>query len=436
MNCALAHSIMDSYRYTSLFSPTSQIRLLHLQAGPALTAIKCRLETVQIDDVQDGFEALSYTWGSPEPKEPILIDGLSLSVGPNLFSALNSLRSVTHTKTLWIDADCINQSDVEEKSSQVPIMRKIYHSASRVIVWLGEPQSKDIQAGFNLAKAAETADEGKETIIELLDRNKEGVDGLRDCFLLPYWSRVWIIQELALSHRCVVRCGDLEGSWHGFEKFQRLVNRLRHVIGALREEFFVFGDKAALITAALPKSIEGVRVSRGAEPSISLLEVQRKFRASQCVDPRDTVFGFLGLVQDQSGGFAGLDYSMTAPAVYIRSTELTLASPDSLNFLADCLWSSSRSLEIPAFLSLGTTLSGPDTLPTRVPNWTQQMPAKYAPLQSLQRKRPFELEENLQIFTIHLAHESFLFEAYQLIQSKLYPKNGIRGMRAIAKSGD
>jgi hypothetical protein len=43
---------------------------------------------------------------------------------------------------LWIDAICVNQEDLEERSSQVRRMAWIYSKAKRVIVWLG-PASTD-----------------------------------------------------------------------------------------------------------------------------------------------------------------------------------------------------------------------------------------------------------------------------------------------------
>ena len=36
-----------------------------------------------------------------------------------------------------MDAVCINQTDLEERSAQVHMMDRIYHGAVRVVVWLG-----------------------------------------------------------------------------------------------------------------------------------------------------------------------------------------------------------------------------------------------------------------------------------------------------------
>lgn len=48
----------------------------------------------------------------------------------------------------WVDAICINQDDLEERSAQVQIMPQIYSKASCVIVWLGD----DSQMIFRLLR--------------------------------------------------------------------------------------------------------------------------------------------------------------------------------------------------------------------------------------------------------------------------------------------
>lgn len=48
----------------------------------------------------------------------------------------------------WVDAICINQEDLEERSAQVQIMPDIYSNASCVIVWLGD----DSQMIFRLLR--------------------------------------------------------------------------------------------------------------------------------------------------------------------------------------------------------------------------------------------------------------------------------------------
>jgi hypothetical protein len=59
-----------------------------------------------------------------------------LKVTENVSNSINELRHRAHKRVLLIDAVCINHSDDEEKSDQVPQMRQIYQRAHSVIIWL------------------------------------------------------------------------------------------------------------------------------------------------------------------------------------------------------------------------------------------------------------------------------------------------------------
>jgi Heterokaryon incompatibility protein (HET) len=84
------------------------------------------------------YEALSYTWGDPGwDIETILLNDVRLPLAPNLFAALLHLRSEAVERFLWIDAICINQLDIAEKSTQIPRMKDIYQVALRAVMWLG-----------------------------------------------------------------------------------------------------------------------------------------------------------------------------------------------------------------------------------------------------------------------------------------------------------
>jgi len=61
------------------------------------------------------------------------------SVTENLHSFLSYFsRTNMRGEDLWVDAICINQSDENERSSQVNLMSTIYRAARRVLVWLGK----------------------------------------------------------------------------------------------------------------------------------------------------------------------------------------------------------------------------------------------------------------------------------------------------------
>jgi hypothetical protein len=97
------------------------------------------------------YEALSYTWGSPNDTVEAHIQGssgefISIQITANLASALKHLRSAHQTKTLWGDALSINQADIPERNSQLQRMQQIYKYATSVVVWLGEAADGSDQA--------------------------------------------------------------------------------------------------------------------------------------------------------------------------------------------------------------------------------------------------------------------------------------------------
>ncbi|KAI8953831.1 heterokaryon incompatibility protein-domain-containing protein [Xylaria longipes] len=135
---------MAALKYTPLNPSKKQIRLLTLLNGEWNDEIKCKLYVVSLDD-EPKYEALSYVWGSPTDLVDIDIDGIAFSVTQNLYAALRRLReqirgtgSNEDSRTLWVDAVCINQKDTEEKRHQVQLMGDIYSRTAHGLLWLGE----------------------------------------------------------------------------------------------------------------------------------------------------------------------------------------------------------------------------------------------------------------------------------------------------------
>ena len=133
------------YKYKPLQRP-DEIRLLKLSRGLPFTQCSCELESFKPGD-RPTYESISYTWGDPEKNRKISMDGCVMNVTQNVHDVLQDRRSFWMNRWIWIDAICINQADLEEKSEQVRRMQSIYRSASRVIVWLG--QSDDAQVAID-----------------------------------------------------------------------------------------------------------------------------------------------------------------------------------------------------------------------------------------------------------------------------------------------
>ncbi|KAF2826116.1 hypothetical protein CC86DRAFT_276577, partial [Ophiobolus disseminans] len=94
-------------------------------------------------DDQPHFTALSYVWGNDPPTHRcfqlfVECEGAKLQVTANCHSALRHLRKKLGKMTIWVDAVCINQFDLAEKSQQIPLMSNIFSRAEIVYVWLGQ----------------------------------------------------------------------------------------------------------------------------------------------------------------------------------------------------------------------------------------------------------------------------------------------------------
>jgi hypothetical protein len=134
--------VSEVFIYKLLDTSRGEIRLLYLKMSEGDDDVECELITTRMDE-NIPFEALSYTWGSQENKLPIQFCGQSFKVTRNLHIALRHLRvqrtlgenaPLQSHRTLWIDALCIDQSNVEERNGQVRQMWGIYSKAERVLV--------------------------------------------------------------------------------------------------------------------------------------------------------------------------------------------------------------------------------------------------------------------------------------------------------------
>ena len=199
-----------------------------------------------LPDDEDTYHALSYTWeiyepfyGRAEQEEQLKINcnGLDLLVGKNLYAALRRSRKADDSTILWVDALCINQTDMVERSHQVQKMCAIFENAFQVFIWLGEiitkpdaapvPQSLSIpyQAFSGICGIVNAWRERAQiTEVVPIATHSPGVepspDGDSSDSLLsaasPLWfeifdlydcrwfQRVWVIQEAALARSAVV----------------------------------------------------------------------------------------------------------------------------------------------------------------------------------------------------------------------------------------
>ncbi|KAI0386320.1 heterokaryon incompatibility protein-domain-containing protein [Hypomontagnella monticulosa] len=237
------HSCPWASIYTPLDRSIPQIRLIEILPCHAEDDIvSCELKTVALGpDVC--YAALSYVWGDPDHTENILVNGVLLPVTVNLESALWQFRETgfpeneytPKTRQLWVDAVCINQNDIQERTHQLTLMGSIYRNAASVLSWLGLPDGNRHDLAFQIVRwllrivygtvpdlvgfrgiDPEKINRIKRACIEWLvslgsvrgnvhwtafDRIKES----------KYWNRMWIIQEMALARSALSHwfvCGN------------------------------------------------------------------------------------------------------------------------------------------------------------------------------------------------------------------------------------
>ncbi|KAK0127303.1 hypothetical protein ONS96_006852 [Cadophora gregata f. sp. sojae] len=138
----LARRFADYYgMYQPLRAEKQEIRVLRINPASTHTdTVECTLDHVSLQN-KPVFDALSYTWGDASVTERILVDGQHFEATKNLVAALREFRKAGLSEPIWIDAVCINQENVEEKLTQVRMMRDIYCAARKTLVWLGAPVS-------------------------------------------------------------------------------------------------------------------------------------------------------------------------------------------------------------------------------------------------------------------------------------------------------
>ncbi|KAH7303924.1 heterokaryon incompatibility protein-domain-containing protein [Stachybotrys elegans] len=211
----IASSIDEIYRQSLT---DGFIRLLELEPGNAEDPLVFNLGHASLVEAEDTYEAISYVWGDPTDLHPILCDGFEHRITVSLASALRAFRHSTQRMRLWADAICINQNDPEEKASQVKQMQKVYQNAIRVLVYLG-PDTDDIATDcfclikeFNQFWGDQLRHFGGVNKVPNNPLHPSHADvGRWQCtkslFSLPWFDRLWIIQEAGLAKDCRVQWG-------------------------------------------------------------------------------------------------------------------------------------------------------------------------------------------------------------------------------------
>ncbi|TLD17124.1 uncharacterized protein PgNI_02011 [Pyricularia grisea] len=295
--------------YKPLCAETGEIRLIVVNPGNSPDPISCSFDIVSLTDAPiPAYDALCYTWGDDEiGRQPTFVDGQLLHVRLNLHAALQTIRTITGAAVLWIDALCINQSDLGERARQVRITRDIFARARRVLAWVGPlHDERDLHAMHLMTRIIlepeRWASEATRGLIGIDNLHENPLSSLYHFLSRPYWGRMWIVQELAVAQECWVlwKAADLAG------------------------------------TLTFTQMIDAVCHFRENDCKIDLRGALEFLPGHSCSDPRDKVYAILGLCGEATRTAIVPDYSeaMTLVKLHRRVVEHCLDVEGNLTVLA------------------------------------------------------------------------------------------------------
>ncbi|KAL8874530.1 MAG: hypothetical protein Q9198_006877 [Flavoplaca austrocitrina] len=327
---------------------TDEVRFLRLLPGRKIAA------KVEIHPLREAksYIALSYTWGNapcnprlPKALYDIVLNDQCFKVQENLYDALTYLAPRVRRKEclFWVDAICINQSDVKERNAQILHMEYIYKHAYAVYGWLGIPHDEEevrlavsLMQRFHiiirdgLAKHNDDMNKVSTTISpddtdifpEIVDSDcYRGWLGIKEMFQRSYWRRTWIYQEATNTQDIPFFCGD--------HHFSMVLVCATVFMAHHFAEYANFPLRFRRIARGAPFKMAGFKTEGVIRYGDSLLELLDYLRTTECSEPRDKVYAILGMAVDLSSpGSIVPDYSKSVADVYTDVVRFSLSEAD------------------------------------------------------------------------------------------------------------
>lgn len=280
-------------------------RLLRVCPRDQEQTIVCELRTQRLANGEDvlPYRALSYCWGSNVRDTPVLLKDAHtnkqgmLGVTDNLHAYLSAIAMAGDHDWIFVDAICINQDDLDERARQVRLMSRIYKSASKVVVWLGEDRHicyllrwlrEYLEAHYTTVPSGSQPVEFKDADVAAAWENDEDFrQGYKRLADHEYWTRLWIIPEFRLGKAVDVQCAREYLNWVAL--FHLRLDNAEHtqkrgddveppyMLEILRHKRIVFSDALTRFS-----------------------EYLTRFEHQQCSDLRDRVYALLALSSDSA----------------------------------------------------------------------------------------------------------------------------------------
>ena len=250
---------------------------------------------------------------------------------------VHEASSRSRPRYVWIDAICIDQSNIDERSSQVALMSDIYQSAESVRVWFGRKDETSELGIRSLRRLATIMGQAEGLVSHVEPFTLADETAMLDFLCRRWFQRCWIIQELLLARQIVCHCGDEQIVWEDI--FDAL----------LAFNDWGYGGDLQRQNATSEKQLFALRVMRR-------LQVLREWYTShrdkqnywdlntlvpttkefQCAVQHDKIFSLLGVARETEARRKFLptpDYTMPVKDAYCAATMLMIEESESLTIL-------------------------------------------------------------------------------------------------------
>lgn len=355
------------YRYTPL--KAEEFRLVRVLAA-RISQVKCEILHRFFRDPPD-YTAISYAWGDPSDMTKIKIRDenfpafIEISISKSLYHALEAMRRKGEDVLVWADALSIDQQNRDEKNQQLSLMADIYKKAQYVSVWLG-PEEDDSDLATALLQDVSTAVQAGADHIQVMNIfSSKAQDGsllaLAALFERKYWNRLWIVQEIFNAASIHVYCGSSQPlPWVVYQTASRvfqqhkkdLENFLPRNHSIVSQTQYSYSQMLAYSGPGSLPELDSL-VSLGDE---ALLAVLRACRTKLSSDPRDKVFGILGVLGKEFREELTVDYGRSVKDVFTDVVDFLLTTTDHLDVICEAI-------HFPVHISSAN-------LPTWVPDWS------------------------------------------------------------------
>jgi hypothetical protein len=318
-------------------------------------------------DASPQYVAISYAWGYIGHTRQIQLEGTIIPVAVSLYGALEALRQSSEATLVWADALCIDQQNRIERTQQVQLMTSIYTKAQSVSIWLGpEDEEDDISLAIDLLRSVAGQADSSEQTRDIISSSMRTLDfsPVVSLFERDYWRRLWVVQEVFHARDITVYCGSTRLPWSVYKQASRTFREYKAELdsylpqdsndgsGSISRNQFTYSQ--ALVYQG-PGSLPDLRavMSPG---EVSLLEVLRICRRKLATDPRDKVFGILGVLPEEVRQEFVADYSLSVKDVYTNVVSYLIKSTGRLDVICNAI-------QFPLHTSTAN-------LPSYVPDWS------------------------------------------------------------------